>query len=150
VQQDIRSIVRTWAPVVIWKVLIFIFSTDAFAAPHTKSFFAPILSWLVPGITPEILQSIHGLLRKLGHLTEYFILAVLLGKTLKAQWPEHSQRRRIAASVIVATLYAISDEWHQSFVPSRTASAVDVAIDAGGAICGAFWTWHRERTHTAR
>jgi len=96
-----------------------------------------------------MIQTLHGMLRKLGHWTEYFILAHLLGKTLKAQWPGQSRRRRFTTTGIVATLYAISDEWHQSLVPSRSPSAIDVAIDACGAICGAFWTWHRDRTHGA-
>jgi VanZ family protein len=150
VRRNILSIVRTWAPVAIWKALIFIFSTDAFAAPHTASLFAPLLSWLIPGISPEMIQTLHGMLRKLGHWSEYFILANLLGTTFKAQWPERSRRNRFTGTVIVATLYAISDEWHQSLVPSRSASAIDVAIDGCGAICGAFWTQHRDRTHAAR
>ena len=49
-----------------------------------------------------------------------------------------------AGTIAIATLYAASDEWHQSFVPSRSASIVDVLIDCVGAMCGAFWfEWHR-------
>lgn len=125
--------------------LIFIFSTDWFAAPNTSSLFGPLLSWLIPGIAPETLQIIHAALRKLGHWTEYFILAILWAAACKAQWPNQSWQSRLIASVIIATLYAISDEWHQSFVPSRSASAIDVTIDACGAICGAFWARYRDR-----
>ena len=149
-RRNLLSLVRTWAPVAVWQALIFIFSTDAFASPHTSSFFAPLLSWLIPGISPQMIQTLHGMIRKLGHWTEYFILAILLEKTLKTQWPEQSRRRRLTATIIVATLYAISDEGHQAFVPSRSASAIDVAIDTCGAICGAFWTWRSERNSATR
>ena len=145
-QQDLFSAGRTWGPVTIWMALIFTFSTDWFASPNTSSFFGPLLSWLIPGIATETIQIVHAALRKLGHWTEYFILAALTAGALKTQWPEQSRRNCFVASVIFATLYAISDEWHQSFVPSRSASATDVAIDACGAICGAVWTLRGGRT----
>lgn len=144
--QNLLRVGRSWAPVVIWMALIFTFSTDWFAAPNTASFFGPLLSWLIPGIAPERVQFIHAALRKLGHWTEYFILAKLLAAASKAQWPRQSRRGRFVIVVIIATLYAISDEWHQSFVPSRGASPIDVMIDACGAICGAIWTLRRGRT----
>ncbi len=125
--------------------LIFIFSTDWFAAPNTSSIFAPLLSWLIPGIAPATIEIIHGMARKLGHLTEYFILAQLLGHACKAQWPQQSNAKRCAATIIAATLYAASDEWHQSFVPSRSASAIDVAIDACGALCAALSRYRRAK-----
>jgi VanZ family protein len=52
--------------------------------------------------------------------------------------------------VVFATFYAASDEWHQSFVPSRTASLADVTIDSVGAICGALWFSVRRRTLPAK
>lgn len=134
---------RVWLPTAIWMALIFVFSTDWLAAPNTSSIFAPLLSWLIPGIAPATIEIIHGMVRKLGHLTEYFILASLLGRAWKAQWPEQSRVKRCGSVIIAATLYAIGDEWHQSFVPSRSASVVDVAIDACGAICAALWSYRR-------
>ncbi|HEX6768855.1 MAG TPA: VanZ family protein [Candidatus Binatia bacterium] len=139
-EQKLLGVGKTWAPVVAWMALMFTFSTDWFAAPNTSSFVGPLLSWLIPGIAAETTQIVHAALRKLGHWTEYFILATLLAAACKAQWPKQTWRNRFIVTVIIATLYAISDEWHQSFVPSRGASAIDVAIDAFGAICGAFWT----------
>ena len=147
---NLLRIGRTWAPVAICMALIFVFSSDAFAAPNTSSIFAPLLSWMMPGIAQETIDMLHGMLRKLGHLTEYFILASLLASAHKAQWPEQTPANRFASCVVIATLYAISDEWHQSFVPSRSASAVDVAIDASGAILGAIWSRYRARVHKDR
>lgn len=147
-QQNRLSAARRWAPVTVWMALIFAFSTDWFAAPNTSALFQPLLSWLLPGIAPETIQIVHAVLRKLGHLSEYFILAILLTAAGQTQWPKQNRGSRFLITVIFATLYAISDEWHQSFVPSRSASAVDVMIDACGAICGAFWTLYWGTTHT--
>jgi len=149
-KRNLLSTAKTWAPVAICMALIFIFSSDGFAAPNTASIFASLLSWLMPGIAPETIDLLHGLLRKLGHWAEYFILASLLASAHKAQWPEQTPFNRLVSCVVIATLYAISDEWHQSFVPSRSASAVDVAIDAGGAIVGAIWSCYRPRVHKGR
>jgi VanZ family protein len=81
-----------------------------------------------------------------GHFTEYAILAALLW------WSVHrivrEDRKRIAIVLGIALLYAISDEWHQSFVPGRYPDAFDVAVDVIGATCGllaARWVltkWH--------
>jgi len=148
-QHNRLSVIKTWTPVAIWMALIFIFSTGWFAAPNTASFFAPLLSRLIPGITPKTIQIIHVAWRKLGHWTEYFVLANLLAAACRTHWPMQSGPSRFTRTVFVATLYAISDEWHQSFVPSRSASAMDVAIDAWGAICGAFWFWYGDRTRAS-
>ena len=145
-ERNLFSFGKIWAPVAIWMMLIFIFSTDWFAAPNTSTFFVPLLSWLIPGGAPESIQIIHAALRKFGHWTEYFILANLLTAACQDQWPKQNRQRRFTASVLVAILYAITDEWHQSFVPSRSASVIDVIIDACGAICGAFWTSYHARS----
>lgn len=70
--------------------------------------------------------------RKTGHVTEYAILAWLLGQTL-LKWIG-LRRRSLAAAAVIAVLYAASDEWHQSFVPGRTGHAIDVVVDAAGVI----------------
>ena len=149
-KQSFFHVGKTWAPVAIWMALIFTFSTDWFAAPNTSSFFGPVLSWLIPGLANEKIQIIHAALRKLGHWTEYFILATFLAAACQTQWPKQTRQSRFTASVIIATLYAISDEWHQSFVPNRSASAIDVTIDACGAICGAFWARYCDRIPAKR
>jgi VanZ family protein len=64
--------------------------------------------------------------RKGGHLSEYAILAASLYRAL----------RRLGPAFIVAAIYAALDEFHQSFVATRTASLWDVAIDCLGAIIG--------------
>ncbi len=56
------------------------------------------------------------------------------------------ERSAVIMAAIFAVLYAISDEWHQKFVPGRSASIWDVAIDAAGVILG-LALFHAIRTH---
>jgi len=114
-------------------VLIMGFSTSSFSAEHTAGIVVPILKWIAPGLSPDELAFVHGLIRKLAHPTEYGVLGLLwfraLGSDRKtALWTA------TAASLLICVAWAALDEWHQSFVPSRTASVVDVAIDSGGAL----------------
>ena len=64
--------------------------------------------------------------RKLGHFSEYFIFTVLLVRALRNDNGGEIEPRHLLISIAIASLYAISDEFHQSFVRSRSASAVDV------------------------
>lgn len=134
-----------WGPVLLWMAVIFLFSTDYFSSSNTEPFFGPLLARLFPNASPTRIEEITALVRKLGHWGEYFILAVLLMRGLSAAYLTQPALRRVIWSVILATLYAASDELHQSFVPTRTASAVDVAIDSFGAICGTVWSHLRIR-----
>jgi VanZ family protein len=71
-----------------------------------------------------------------AHFIEYAVLAVLLWLALRGI----GSLARYAAPVafVLAVLYAISDEWHQSFVPGRYPDALDVLVDALGALV-ALW-----------
>jgi len=142
--------IRYWMPVIIWMLVIFWMSTGAFSATNTSSFFEGVLRAVVPDITSARLAMLHAFLRKSGHLTEYFILGLLLFRTFRGGSLEHRTLRWALLSFAVLVLYASSDEFHQMFVPSRTASVADVCIDAaGGAIAQVVSVW-RFRTVRAR
>ncbi len=66
------------------------------------------------------------LLRKLGHVSIYVVLGVLLVRALGRSVP----------SIAAAVAYAVSDELHQHFVPGRSGAALDVAYDAVGVVAG--------------
>jgi VanZ family protein len=135
-----------WFMVAAWMAVIFTFSTDAFSEAHTTPIIGPLLSTLFPNLSPSHVINIALLVRKLGHLSEYFILAVLLTRAFGNHTRAGSERRHALFAVGIATLYAASDEWHQVFVPSRSASAQDVLIDAIGAFCGAcVYHWWSQR-----
>jgi VanZ family protein len=86
--------------------------------------------------------------KKLGHVCGYAALAwaYLRGLTYGGRAPTW---RAALLAVVAAALYGASDEYHQSFVAGRGASAVDVAIDTVGAMLGvgatAIWRWWREQ-----
>ena len=129
-----RRFVRYWMPLIIWMTLIFLGSTDVLSAEHTSRFLIPFLRWLDPEISWAALRSIQILVRKIGHLTEYAILAVLVWRALTgSNW---KSSRAFTASLAACALFAASDEFHQSFVPSRTSSIHDVMIDICGALIG--------------
>ena len=148
-QPPYRTILKHWTPVVVWAGLIFFFSTERFSSSETSPILGPVLSWLFPKFSTEQLDAIHLGMRKLGHWSEYLVLSILLMRALRNTGNGKSEARHAAWSVLLVFLYAASDEWHQSFVPSRTASFVDIIIDLFGGICGAFWVYRRHRTNRA-
>jgi VanZ family protein len=101
---------RLWLPVVLWAALIFTFSS-----------------------IPDLGTGLGGwdtVLRKLAHTVEYAVLGALLLRAVA----------NVPLAVALGTLYAVTDEIHQAFVPGRLGSPVDVAIDAVGVLCGvALW-----------
>lgn len=65
------------------------------------------------------------------HFAEFAIMTLLANKFI-AWFRRTNDLGTIALSMMFAILYAISDEWHQSFVPDRIGSVEDVAIDCLG------------------
>jgi VanZ family protein len=125
-----------WGPAAIWAGLIFCFSTGSFGASSTSRVIEPILSSLMPSLSPDQLAIIHFSIRKFGHLSEYFIFALLVRRAIAREFRAMPIRRHILWTLLAVCLYAASDEWHQSFVPERTASAGDVLLDSAGGSCG--------------
>jgi len=134
-----RTFFENWGPVVGWAALIFYFSTESFSSSVTSQAFGPIVIWLIPGLSADQLDAIHWLIRKLGHWTEYFVFAVFIHRALCHQFSRHSELRHSTSTAAIIFLYAISDELHQAFVPSRTASFGDVLLDSFGGVCALLW-----------
>lgn len=124
---------KSWWPALLWAVVISAFSTGAFTAEHTSRIIIPILHWFLPGADPETLAMLHGLIRKSAHFVEYFILSLLVLRGIRAGRKENRIGWAIVAVGIVAG-YAALDEFHQSFVPGRTAAVADVLLDTGGGV----------------
>lgn len=72
--------------------------------------------------------------RKLVHAGEYALLAFLWWRALRTSVPS---RRAVLLALGISVAYAMSDEYHQSFVEGRTGSPIDVAIDTAGAAAAA-------------
>jgi VanZ family protein len=140
-----KTRIKNWLPVCAWVSLIFFFSTDQFSSLNTAEIFRLLLSWLFPDMPTEDIEPVHGTMRKLGHWGEYFILSVLFLWALQNETGGKWKLRHAIHTLIFVLLYAIGDEFHQSFVPSRTASFGDVTIDALGGICGISLTYRYGR-----
>jgi VanZ family protein len=140
---------RLWryAPLALWLALISFASTDAFAASNTSRLIGPFLRWLFPAITEAQLASAHFITRKLAHFTEYALLALLAARAFRPSTKELLRRRWFWCALVLVAVYALLDEYHQSFVPTRTASIYDSLIDtAGGATAlGLLILWRTRR-----
>jgi hypothetical protein len=111
------------------------FSTDAFSAEDTGDLLMPLLQWLLPGASRATLDLLHAVLRKGMHVIEFGILVLLWYRALGwhgSGW----QRKTAVAAFLLAVGFAMLDEVHQRFVPSRTGSLVDVGWDGLGAALG--------------
>ena len=82
----------------------------------------------------QYVTGINHAVRKTAHFTEYAILAVLLAGALYGD--DRKKSRVFLEAVLIAALYAASDEFHQTFVPGRAGKIGDVMLDSAGALCG--------------
>lgn len=98
-----------WLPVLIWAFIIFILSS-------------------IPNLESGLKQDF--VLRKIAHILEYAILNFLLIRAFTAEGLDC--KKAIIFSTILALLYALSDEYHQTFVFGRAGKIQDVGIDSIG------------------
>jgi VanZ family protein len=124
---------RRWWPALLWAIVISAFSTGAFTSDNTSRIIVPILKWFFPHASRETLFLVHHFIRKMGHVTEYFILSLLILRGIRAGKRGTHLGWALAAIAIVGC-YAALDEFHQSFVPGRTAAVSDVLIDTAGGV----------------
>ena len=129
--RDVRA--KYWLPPVLWMAFIVGLSTDAGSSEHTESWLLPFLSALVPWATAAQLEALHWLTRRLAHLSEYAILAALWLRAF-VRGRDLPPRTAGLVALAISVAWAILDELHQSFVPSRSASLADVLVDSAGAL----------------
>ncbi len=130
-----------WLPPFLWMTAIFIFSTDLFSAGNTGGMVAKIIRWLYPAISEENLQTAHFLVRKAGHFTVYAVLALLLIRAFRAATEWRWRWQWALYSFFIVGIYALLDEYHQSFTTSRTGSVYDSLIDLTGGVFMLFVLW---------
>jgi VanZ family protein len=146
----LRDAGKYWLPVLVWMSMIFVASTDLGSTQKTSRIIGPLLRFFWPEVSEEAIETAQLLVRKAGHLTGYAILAVLVWRAKqRAIFSTGWNFKRALFAAGVSTIYAMTDEIHQSMVPTRMGSAWDVLIDAIGAAIGlgAVWTigkWRRK------
>ncbi|MGA3182252.1 MAG: VanZ family protein [Verrucomicrobiota bacterium] len=140
---------KYWLPLILWMVMIFGASTSLGRPENTSRFIVPFLLWLDPKMPMETVEKIHHAVRKTAHFAEYAVLGLLLWRAVHFNPAlAAGQSRSFAIALLLAALYASSDEFHQKFVPGRNASVSDVMLDTCGAATGlaALWTARRLRS----
>jgi len=132
-----KSFLKYWLPLVIWLAVIFVGSTNLMSAEHTSRYIVPFLLWLKPGMSPQTIWVIFVVMRKCAHVTEYAVLALLLWRAVRSL-PALSMKisMSFSAALLGCAVFAATDEFHQSFVKSRTPSVRDVVLDVAGAVLG--------------
>lgn len=150
---------NVWIPVVVAVGVICVESTGTFSSEHTSSWLRPIFERLFGAFQDERWGELHHALRKSGHFLGYGTV----GFTFLRAWLYTLGRRGVASlgawrveasalAVFSTALVASGDEIHQTFLPGRTGTPVDVALDSAGAcaMCLVVWViWWRRRSRAA-
>ena len=129
--RDRHSILKAWIAAILWLIVIAIESTALASASNTSRILYPLLHWLF-NMDPERFDYWHFYIRKTGHVFGYGMLCFLLFRAWRATWPKNNVKwtplwasLAILGTAIVASL----DEWHQTFIPTRTGRWQDVVLD---------------------
>lgn len=123
----------------IWMVIIFLVTQlPYFTGERTASAINE-----VSGAGKGLIDELNFIMRKASHFSAFGILAFLFFQGIR------NYRFAYFFAWVAAFLYAMSDEWHQSFMPDRMASFKDVLIDGGGAFLALFMTFLVRRCRKA-
>ena len=148
-QRSVARFLSRYLPLVIWLVFISVASSDSFSANNTSRIIGPVVLWLFPNMTPETLAVVHFIVRKIAHFTEYAILAYLAARAFRTSPRPALANRWVLAAFALVIVYALLDEYHQTFVPSRTASIYDSFIDMTGGLVTLLVLRLRRRSRSA-
>lgn len=134
---DQKQLLKTWIAAFLWMVLIAIESTDWLSSEHTSRILYPILHFLM-GLDTVRFEVWHHYIRKLGHFVGYFTLSVFLFRawraTLRLPRGPLWALRWATVAFFMSALVASLDEWHQTFIASRTGAFSDVVLDSCAAL----------------
>ena len=126
---NLRHHLSVWLPVLLWMGGIFVFSAQS----------------SLPGLPDDVADI---LLKKSGHAAEYAVLAILAVRAFRAGRP--LARGDLWRALLLAALYAATDEFHQGFVPGRNARLFDWSVDVLGASLGLLAIAWRQQVKNAK
>ena len=139
-----------YLPLIAWLVFISFASSDNFNAGNTSRIIGPLILWLFPNTSPDTLAVVHFITRKIAHFTEYTILGFLAARAFRTSPHPAIKQRWFWICMTLVVVYALLDEYHQSFVPSRTASICDSLIDMAGGLTVLIFIRSRKDAKTQR
>ena len=133
-------LVLDWLPAMFSVLVIFLESTATMSAANTSRWLYPLWVHLFGPLTAQHWAEIHHVIRKTGHFVGYGLVSLAFFYSWRQTFYRMAVRhwslwRRSSLAAVLCTLCIASmDEYHQSFLPSRTSSPIDVCIDVSGAI----------------
>ncbi|MFA6321118.1 MAG: VanZ family protein [Candidatus Omnitrophota bacterium] len=107
--------VKPWMPVFIWVAAMFLVSS-------------------LPG--KNVPEAEVPYIDKIAHFTEFAILGLLVMRAIFKSSTNINLAKSIILSIIIISLYAVFDEWHQGFIPGRMCDMFDFLADAAGSAAG--------------
>ena len=129
---DRHHVLKAWIAAILWLIVIAIESSALLSAHNTGRILYPVLHFLF-GMTHARFEHWHIYLRKGGHIFGYGLLSILLFRAWRETLPLARNGKwafRWATIAVLGTaLVASLDEWHQSFIPTRTGTPWDVLLD---------------------
>jgi VanZ family protein len=127
--QRVAGLLARWSPAIVVMVVIFVASAT-------------------PGMDLPNAGAFDILLKKGGHFLGYALLGAACLRGLA--WRRGPAIRDVGMAILMALLYAASDELHQAFTPGRTPAVSDVLLDGvGSAVGAAAWARRRPRGPTS-
>jgi len=129
---DRHHVLKAWIAATLWLIVIAIESTTYLSAHNTSRILYPLLHFFF-GLNHARFEHWHFYIRKGGHVFGYGLLSILLFRAWRETLPSIRNARwtfRWAGIAVLGTaLVASLDEWHQSFLPTRTGTVRDVILD---------------------
>ncbi|MGA7895981.1 MAG: VanZ family protein [Candidatus Sulfotelmatobacter sp.] len=123
---------KAWIAAILWLIVIVIESSALLSASNTSRILYPLLHFLF-GVDWVRFEYWHFYIRKGGHVVGYGILSILAFRAWRETFPAQGNPlwtvRWAGIAVLMTAFVASLDEWHQSFIPSRTGTPRDVALD---------------------
>ncbi len=153
VNSDRHPVLKAWIAAILWLIVIAIESTALLSSDNTSRILFPLLHFLF-GMDWSHFEIWHFFIRKGGHVIGYAILSILLFRAWRATLPAISNLKWkplwSAIAILGTALVASLDEWHQSFIPSRTGRWQDVVLDTCAGIAAQIllliiWKWFRSQ-----
>jgi len=115
-------------PALIWSAALLRFAGPDFGGATTGGLLEPVLTWLLGPLPTATFETLHLLVRKLGHICGYGVLGFLWLRPWRG-W----HHRQAATAVLLTAAIAATDEWLQTRTPVRHGTAGDVLLDTAAA-----------------
>ena len=153
---DRHRLLKTWIAAILWLIVIGLESTNFASSHNTSRILYPLLHFLFK-MDYAHFEHWHFFIRKGGHVFGYGLLCLLLFRAIRESLPvigRASWTLRWAGLAVLGTAIVASlDEWHQSYIPSRTGRWQDVVLDTCAGIAvqillAIYYSWRKKSSQS--